>query len=155
MTRIYRAALDYLGTLPPEAWEKVEEIQLPPVFLEEIVKTGTRGISENFISHRPGSSEMLYTSSRAAQEVEPVAVVREEGASPLVEIRNVLEPGDRIEYMLPGIDILALTVDRMETEGGEETIRANPGNRVRLHTTPSLLQGRVNGILRRNKNRGV
>lgn len=153
VTRIYRAALDYLEALPSEAWENPEEIRLPRIFIEEISKTGTRGISENFISQRPGSSEMLYTSSRAVQQVEPVAVIREEGASPLVEIRNVLEQGSHIEYMLPGIDSVPLTVTRMETEGGGETVRANPGNRVRLHTEPSLLQGRVNGILRRDKNR--
>ncbi len=151
VTRIYRAALDYLGALPIEAWEKPEEIRLPQVFVEEIAKTGTRGSTENFISQRPGSSEMLYTSPRAVQEVEPVAVIREEGDAPLVEIRNVLESGSRIEYMLPGIESISLTLTRMETEGGEEVVRANPGNRVRLHTEPSLVQGRVNGILRRNK----
>jgi U32 family peptidase len=151
VTRIYRAALDYLGSLPAEAWEKPEEIRLPPIFVEEIAKTGTRGSSENFISQRPGSSEMLYTSSRAAQPVEPVAVIREEGGSPLVEIRNVLESGSRIEYMLPGVETLALTVTGMETTGGEAITRANPGNRVLLHTDPALVQGRMNGILRRNK----
>ncbi|MBU1140857.1 MAG: U32 family peptidase [Proteobacteria bacterium] len=151
VTRIYRAALDYLSSLSPEAWEKPEEIRMPHVFVEEIAKTGTRGISENFISQRPGSSEMLYTSPRAVQQVEPVAVIRVEGASPLVEVRNVLESGSRIEYMLPGIDTIPLTVTLMETEGGEEIVRANPGNRVLLHTDPPLLQGRVNGILRRNR----
>lgn len=155
VTRIYRAALDYLGALPIEAWEKPEKIRLPQVFVEEIAKTGTRGTSENFISQRPGSSEMLYTTPRAVQEVEPVAVIREVGDAPLVEIRNVLESGSRIEYMLPGIESISLTLTRMETEGGVEVFRANPGNRVRLHTEPSLLQGRVNGILRRNKESGM
>ena len=153
VTRIYRAALDYLAALPAEAWERPGEIRLPHRFVEEIAKTGTRGGSENFISQRPGSSEMLYTTPRAVQTVEPVAVIREAGDAPLVEIRNVLESGSRIEYMLPGVDSLPLRVTRMETEGGEEIGRANPGNRVRLHTDPSLLSGRVNGILRRQKQR--
>lgn len=151
VTRIYRAALDYLGSLPAEAWAKPKEIRLPQILVEEIARTGTRGSSENFIRQRPGSSEMLYTSSRAVQQVEPVAVIREAGASPLVEIRNVLENGTRIEYMLPGIETVALTVTGMETTGGEVITRANPGNRVLLHTDPALIQGRVNGILRRNK----
>ena len=56
-----------------------------------------------------------------------------------------------MEYMLPGIECVPVTVVRMETEKGEETQRANPGNRVCLFTEPSLIQGRLNGILRRNK----
>ncbi len=149
VTRIYRAALDYLKDLPPLAWEKPEEIKLPHILLEEISKTGTRGTTENFIRQRPGSSEMLYTSPRARQKVEPVAVIREEGEVPLVEIRNVLENGNQVEYMLPGIDTVLLTVTRMETEKGEQIERANPGNRVLLFTEPPLFQGQVNGILRR------
>ncbi len=149
VTRIYRAALDYLESLPAEAWEEPAKIRLPAIFSEEIAKTGTRGTSENFFRQRPGGTEMLYDSPRAAQVVEPVAVVREEGAVPLVEVRNVLETGNRIEYMLPGIDVLSLTVSRMVTEKGEEITRANPGNLVGLYTEPPLIQGKENGILRR------
>lgn len=149
VTRIYRAALDFLKSLPPEAWQEPGAIRLPAIFAEEIAKTGTRGISENFFRQRPGESEMLYNSPRAEQIVAPVAVIRKEGATPLVEVRNVLESGNRVEYMLPGIDTLPLTVVRMETEKGEEIARANPGNRVLLYTEPTLVQGKVNGILRR------
>jgi putative protease len=151
VTRIYRAALDYLKELPPEVWENPADIALPPLLLDEIVKTGTRGTSENFFRQAPGSSEMLYTSPRVQMGVEPVAVIREEGRAPLVEARNVLETGDQVEYMLPGIESIPLTVVRMETEKGEEVCRANPGNRVFFYTEPPLAQGRLNGILRRNK----
>ena len=151
VTRIYRAALDYLRDLPDDAWENPAEILLPPIFSEEIAKTGTRGTSQNFFRKAPGSSDMLYTSSRVDMEVEPVAVIRKEGDVPLVEARNVLETGNQIEYMLTGIDCIPCTVTRMETEKGEEISRANPGNRVFLHTEPILQQGRLNGILRRKK----
>jgi U32 family peptidase len=151
VTRIYRAALDYLKSLPVEAWENPAEIRLPSILSEEIVKTGTRGTSENFFRQVPGGSEMLYNGPRVQMEVEPVAVIREEGTSPLVEARNVLETGDRIEYMLPGIESEPCRVVRMETEKGEELIRANPGNRVFLYTDPVIAKGRVNTILRRNK----
>lgn len=151
VTRIYRAALDYLRDLPVEAWQTPENIVLPSLFSEEIAKTGTRGTSLNFFRQAPGSSEMLYTSPRVQMEVEPVAVIRREGRTPLVEARNVLETGDRIEYMLPGIECERCTLVRMETEKGEELSRANPGNRVVLHTEPALQQVRLNGILRRHK----
>jgi U32 family peptidase len=153
VTRIYRAALDYLKGLPAEAWENSADIVLPPLFSEEIAKTGTRGTSENFFRQAPGSSEMLYDSPRVQMEVEPVAVIRQDGDVPLVEARNVLETGDQIEYMLPGVECLAVTVVRMETEKGEEITRANPGNRVLLYTEPVLSQGELNGILRRTVKR--
>ncbi|AGF76966.1 collagenase-like protease [Desulfocapsa sulfexigens DSM 10523] len=151
VTRIYRAALDYLRDLPPEAWDNPSEIRLPSIVFEEIAKTGTRGTSENFFRHVPGSSEMLYTSPRVQMEVEPVAVIRGEGEAPLVEARNVLETGNQVEYMLPGISCIPLTVVRMETEKGEVISRANPGNRLFLHTEPPLTQGRMNGIIRRSR----
>jgi hypothetical protein len=43
--------------------------------------------------------------------------------------------------MLPGVECISLTVQRMETESGEVIRRANPGNRVVLHTEPSLERG--------------
>ncbi|HIP82050.1 MAG TPA: U32 family peptidase, partial [Desulfocapsa sulfexigens] len=97
VTRIYRAALDYLRDLPAEAWENPADIVLPSILSEEIAKTGTRGTSENFFRQVPGRSEMLYNSPRVQMEVEPVAVIRREGTTPLVEARNVLETGDKIE----------------------------------------------------------
>ncbi len=151
VTRIYRAALDYLKTLPAQAWQNPQEIIFPDHFTEEIEKTGTRGTTANFFKQAPGSSEMLYTSPRVQMEVEPVAVIRKEGERPLVEARNVLETGDVIEYMLPGIECIPVTVVGMLTEKGEETRRANPGNVVFLETEPVLSQGRLNGILRRQK----
>jgi len=153
VTRIYRAALDYLSTLSVTAWEDSSAIQLPENLAIEIAKTGTRGGTENFFKQVPGGSEMIYTTTRVGIKVEPVAVIRAEGVMPLVEIRNVLETGDAIEYMLPGMDCISLTVLRMETENGEEIIRANPGNRVFLSTDPVLRNGRLNGILRRLKNK--
>lgn len=149
VVRIYRAALDYLAALPVAAWAEPSAIALPPVFREEIAKTGTRGASENFIDQRPGGSEMIYHASREQQTVLPVAVIKEAGGSPLVEVRNVLKTGDIIEYMAPGIEVTAVTVAAMRTEKGEEISRANPGNRLFLSTEPSLTRAEVNGMLRR------
>lgn len=151
VTRIYRAALDYLQGLPLKVWQTPSAIALPALFSEEIAKTGTRGLTDNFLRQPPGSGEMIYDSPRVEMGVEPVAVIREEGAAPLVEARNVLEKGDMVEYMLPGVATISLKVERMENEKGEEIYRANPGNRVSLFTAPPLEQGRLNGILRRNK----
>lgn len=149
VVRIYRAALDFLAGLPAEAWREPATIALPAIFRDEIAMTGTRGTTDNFIDQPPGSNEMIYHASRAVQTVHPVAVIRAEGDSPLVEARNVLHTGDKIEYMLPGIEVLALTVVAMRTAKGEEITRANPGNEVFLTTEPLLSGGRKNGMLRR------
>jgi putative protease len=149
VVRIYRAALDYLAALPAAAWRDPAAIVLPAVFRSEIAKTGTRGASENFIDQRPGGSEMIYHTPREQQTVLPVAVIKEAGDSPLVEVRNVLKTGDIIEYMAQGIEVTAVTVAAMRTENGEKISRANPGNRVFLSTEPSLAWAEVNGMLRR------
>lgn len=140
VTRIYRAALDYLKALPKKAWENPEEIHFPEHFLAEIKRTGTRGITQNFIVDKPGGSEMLYDHTRLEQEWEPVAVVRKlEGDSPLVELRNPLIVGEEIEYMGRGDANYAVKVTSMINEKNDESIeRGNPGNRVFLSTEPAL-----------------
>jgi U32 family peptidase len=149
VVRVYRAALDYLRSLPSSAWKDPAAIKMPDIFMQEIVKTGTRGTTENFIRERPGSGEMLYSTSRAAQPAEPVAVIRRTGTRPLVETRNVLETGEQIEYMVAGIELLPVTIQAMHNEKGEVVTRANPGNRVYLTTAPPLTAALENGILRR------
>lgn len=151
VVRVYRAALDFLAQLPKEAWEEPAKIHMPEVFMDEIQKTGTRGTTENFINERPGSDEMIYESSRAKQRYEPVAVIRESGAEPLVEIRNQIMPGEHIEYMAEGIGLLPLDVISMKDQSGAAVYKANPGNVVVMSTHPPLTGGAVHGILRRQK----
>jgi len=157
VTRIYRAALDYLAALPDSDWLEPEKIKFPENFYREIERTGTRGKTENFIIDKPGSSEMLYSHSRLEQEWEPVAVVRKVGAAeeqPFVELRNPLTPGEEIEYMGQGDRNFAVKVIQMVNEKEEELERGNPGNRIFLKTEPPLKQ-LVNvdeaAILRREK----
>ncbi len=149
--RVYRAALDYLAQLPGEAWEDPTAIRMPELYMEEILKTGTRGTTDNFIKGRPGSDEMIYTSSRAEQNYEPVAVIRQQGESPLVEVRNQLTPGENIEYMQRGIGLIPAKIVVMQDEAGNSILKANPGNLVILKTEPPLPDAVIHGILRRQK----
>ncbi|WP_458777888.1 peptidase U32 family protein [Desulforhopalus sp. 52FAK] len=151
VVRIYRAALDYLQGLPAEAWKEPETIKYPQMFMEEISRSGTRGMTENFIIDKPGSSEMIYSSSRAEQAYEPVAVIRKSGDAPFVEIRNTVRPGEEIEYMLRGIECKAVKITRLEDEEGREVEKANPGNKLFLYTEPLFTECDVNAILRRKK----
>jgi putative protease len=124
---------------------------MPEQLMREIQKTGTRGITENFIHERPGSTEMIYASSRTEQSYEPVAVIRESGVTPLVEIRNQVVPGEQIEYMKQGIEVISLKIVSMEDEKGIVITKANPGNMVVMNTEPQLSDGVRHGILRRHK----
>ena len=151
MVRVYRAALDYLGQLPIAAWEDPAAIRLPDLFMEEISRLGTRGVTENFITERPGSSEMLYLSSRATQSYEPVAVILQPGSQPFVEVRNQVRVGELIEYMEQGLDVQSLTITGMQDEEGQQLEKANPGNKIFISAEPNLAQGAMNGILRRKK----
>lgn len=151
VVRIYRAALDYLAALPQEVWDDPSSIRIPETFVEEIQRIGTRGTSENFIKEKPGSKEMIYSSSRAEQVYEPIAVIREAGTEPLVESRNTFSVGEKIEYMKQGFELQPLTVIAMKDEEGGAVVKANPGNRVRLITVEDFAVNKVYGILRRKK----
>ncbi len=151
VVRVYRAALDYLRGLPDALWEDAAAIRLPDRFMEEILRLGTRGATENFIKERPGSSEMLYLSSRATQSYEPVAVVLQPGRVPLVELRNQVSVGEQVEYMNRGILVQPLTITAMHDEEGTVVTKGNPGNRLFISTEPELLPCETNAILRREK----
>lgn len=151
VVRVYRAALDYLKGLPEEAWRQPELIRLPDVLMGELLKTGTRGTTENFMRERPGSDEMLYETPRAEQVCEPVAVIRRAGERPLVEVRNTLTSGEPAEYMGRGMELLPVRITAMRNERHEAISRANPGEMVTLTTDPPLTRGEVTGILRRTK----
>ena len=151
VVRIYRAALDYLKALPADAWKEPKKIRFPDTFLDEISRSGTRGMTDNFIIDKPGSSDMIYSSSRAEQGYEPVAVIRKAGDAPFVEIRNTVRPGEKIEYMLKGIDCNNVAITRLEDEEGCLVEKAHPGNRLFLYTEPVLPECEVNAIFRRKK----
>ena len=151
VVRVYRAVLDYLGGLPESVWQNPEEIEIPSQFITEIQNTGTRGVSENFFRHKPSMEDMLYETSRAEQLVEPVAVVRRSSQHPLVEVRNRVTIGEKIEYMGRGVSLQPVTIKAMITEKGDVLDAANPGNVIEMQTTPELKDCEVHGILRRYK----
>ncbi|MBW2467494.1 MAG: U32 family peptidase, partial [Deltaproteobacteria bacterium] len=54
VVRVYRAALDYLAENMAETMAKNRKFVLPSVYMEELMKVGTRGYTENFILEPPG-----------------------------------------------------------------------------------------------------
>lgn len=151
VVRSYRAALDYLASLPPQAWVEPELIEIPQEQVEEISRTGTRGGTENFMQSIPGSGEMIYTSSRSVQSHEPVAVIRECEQNLLVEVRNTLSLGETVELMGTKMHSEKTTIKAMHDLDGQPLVKANPGNRLHLVLEPQLRKAEVNDILRREK----
>lgn len=151
VVRIYRAALDYLKALDVKAWDDPRRISIPNALLQEIAKTGTRDMTFNFFDEKPGPSDYLYRTSRYDQHYEPVAVIREVDDTLLVEARNVINSGERVEFMYRGTGVGETMIARMLGSDGHETARANPGDRVSLVLQPPLDELEINGIFRRRK----
>ena len=103
----------------------------------------------NFIDEPPGGADMLYESSRCAQQSEPVAVVRAVAPLPLVETRNALTVGERIEYMHRNGRNSPATVSALFDEQWQPLQRANPGSRVYLSLTEPVPGIAVHSLFRR------
>ncbi len=147
VVRVYRAALDWIKEQAQNG-AKVDELVLPQHFVEEVHKLGTRGWTENFFDSRPDASDMMHDTMRIDQPWVPVGIVRQ--VDPLViETRNVLETGDSIEYMGRNLQTTSCTVTGISLEDGSKTGRANPGNRVIIHTNPAIVEPERNCILRK------
>jgi putative protease len=145
--RVYRAALDYIQEQRSLGFPW-QEIQLPPLFQQEINKVGTRGQTENFFFETPSYTTMLYDTIREKQPYVPVAMIR--ALDPLlIEARNVLEEGECIEYLGQRVEPVVCTVVSMYAVDGTRKQRANPGNHVLLVTDPVLENLNVNAIFRK------
>ena len=148
VVRVYRAALDWIkmqifsGTRP-------EKILLPQSFSNEINKIGTRGRTENFFDAHPSNDGMLYDTIRTRQRYAPAGIIR--AVEPLlVDVRNPIECGDRLDYLGKAIESRPCTVVAMKTQNGEPISRANPGTQIILQTEPVLDGATVHSLLRKN-----
>jgi putative protease len=158
VVRVYRAALDYIAQNIEEALANNRMISLPPIYMEELMKVGTRGYTENFIFGPPGAEDMLYDRSRIDQEYVPVGLVQSFGSRAgkenwlEVEIRNPLRKGDTIEYLSRDIKVVSLDVLEVLNQDDIPLEQANPGNVVKIiYTSDGATDWEVNSLLRKKK----
>ncbi len=158
VVRVYRAALDYIAQNIEEALANNRMISLPPIYMEELMKVGTRGYTENFIFGPPGAEDMLYDRSRIDQEYVPVGLVQSFGSRAgkenwlEVEIRNPLRKGDTIEYLSRDIKVVSLDVLEVLNQDDIPLEQANPGNVVKIiYTSDTAPDWEVNSLLRKKK----
>ena len=154
VVRVYRAALDYLAG----QMKAGGKASLPPVYMEELTKVGTRGFTENFIFNPPGAEDMLYDRSRIDQEFVPVGVVQGSGTTSRnencleVEIRSPLRKGDTIEYLSRDITSVSLEVLELLDQENMPLEQANPGNVVKIiYKTDTEKDWQVNSLLRKKR----
>ncbi|MCJ7600788.1 MAG: U32 family peptidase [Desulfobulbaceae bacterium] len=149
IVRIYRAALDHVSQCMQDA--PGEPVVMPPVFIEEIVKLGTRGYTENFFDGPPTENDMCYTGAVVDQTYVPAGIVLEPGSRPLVEVRNRIRPGERLEYMASGLSNVPCEVLAVAAPDGMPLAQANSGSRVLLTTSPEI-SWQSYGLIRRIQN---
>ena len=154
VVRVYRAALDYLA----DQMKTGGKVSLPPIYMEELMKVGTRGYTENFIFGPPGAEDMLYDRSRTDQEYVPVGIVQGFGNKAHeenwleVEMRNPLRKGETIEYLCRDINVVSFEVLELLDQYGIPLEQANSGNIVKIEYDSEVNTAwEVNGLLRKKK----
>lgn len=145
IVRIYRAALDYINK---QVENGETDIALPPQFMEEILKLGSRGYSENFFDGSVDAENMLYTGPKVTQEYVPAAIIRKVESPVVIEVRNVIRPGDELEYMAPGLENKTFTVAEVQSLSGNPLEQANPNMEVYLLTSEDI-HWHEHGLIRR------
>lgn len=159
VVRVYRAALDYIAEHMAAARADNSLLSLPSEYMEELMKVGTRGYTENFISGPPGHEDMLFDKPRMEQEYVPVGIVLGSGRRKKpaeywleVEVRNPLKKNDTIECLCQGINVAAFEVKELLDQEGIPLEQANPGNIVRIKYDSGIDHvWKANDLLRKKK----
>jgi putative protease len=136
IVRIYRAALDYIA-----ARQEVDpgaEVVMPPQFMEEVLKLGSRGYSENFFDGAVDAATMLYSGPKVTQDYVPAALIAQEGSPVQMEVRHVIRPGDALEYMGPGLTNIPFLVTELRALDNSPLAQANPGLVVQVVTDQEI-----------------
>jgi len=136
IVRIYRAAIDHIRQ--SLAASPDSPVTMPQVILEEIAKFGTRGYTENFLDGAPAEKDMCYRKAVVDQTYVPAGIIIEPGSRPLVEVRNPIRPGERLEYMGWGLDNQAFEVVSVTATDDTPLPQASSGSRVFLTTIPKI-----------------
>jgi putative protease len=158
VVRIYRAAIDYIAQNIEEGLTNNRMISMPSIYMDELMKVGTRGYTDNFAFGPPGAEDMLYDRSRTDQEYVPVGLVQgfdgseKEGKWLEVEMRNPLRKGETVEYLCRDINVVTFEVLELLDQDGIPLEQANPGNIVKLKYDSGKDQvWEINGLLRKKK----
>ncbi|WP_042274079.1 peptidase U32 family protein [[Clostridium] dakarense] len=113
--RAYRMAIDAYYA-DPENWK------FNPMWLEELKKGSHRDYSTGFYLDRPDSSAHNYKSASYIRNYDFIGIVKEydeESGLHIVEQRNKMYVGDKIEIIGPYKETMFSTIEEMYDENGE------------------------------------
>lgn len=158
VVRVYRAALDYIAAELAKGHSGLRSLKLESMYMEELMKVGTRGYTENFIYGTPDAEDMLYDRPRTDQEYVPAGKINDLGKDPKtgnwlkIEVRNPLVKGDNLEYLGKTIMTVSFEVREILDEDGIPLQQANPGNVVKIqYDPPANINLEAGGLLRKKK----
>jgi len=158
VVRVYRAALDHIAAAIEKKPAGIRSLKLPSIYMEELMKVGTRGYTENFIFGPPGAEDMLYDRPRVDQAYVPVGMVQDFSTARqnknwiTIEVRNPFRQGERLEYLGKDINAVSFAVKELLDQEDITLQQANPGTIVKIKYDPAVdIPWEVNGLLRKKK----
>ncbi|MFW5749405.1 MAG: peptidase U32 family protein [Halanaerobium sp.] len=133
-------------------YEDPENFEADPELLAELRKISHRDYTKGFYYGKPGAEGQRYESSSYLRTYDFMGVVkdydvREQEA--VVEVRNKIFKGDRLELIVPGQKTFTITADYLIDEEGQE-IEAAPHPK-QLIKIPIEAEIPVGSLLRRKK----
>ncbi len=129
VTGTYRKAMDHY-------YQDPENYQFRPEWLEDLRKLSHRDYTTGFFLSKPGPEDHNYESSAYLRSYDFMGLVREylpESGEAVIEVRNKLYRGDRVEIMGPDIESFSTEVDYIINEDGIEVDEApHPQELIRI-----------------------
>ena len=118
----YRQAIDAYYADP-------ENYKFDPMWLEELGKASHREFTTGFYYHKPSEEDQNYQSSSYVRDYTFAGIVRDYDPSTgiaIVEQRNKMEVGDRIEVFGPDIPFFTQEITEMADDATGEPITSAP-----------------------------
>lgn len=127
--RVYRKAIDEYNKSP-------ENYKFDPKWVEELSKVSHRKFTTGFYLNKPTEEDQLYTSSSYIREYDFIGVVLdydEETGMALVEQRNRVFVGDKIEVIGPDYNGFEQEIKEMLNDKGEEIdVAPHPQQKIKI-----------------------
>lgn len=127
--RVYRKAIDEYNKSP-------ENYKFDPKWVEELSKVSHRKFTTGFYLNKPTEEDQLYTSSSYIREYDFIGVVLdydEETGMALVEQRNRVFVGDKIEVIGPDYNGFEQEIKEMLNDKGEAIdVAPHPQQKIKI-----------------------
>jgi putative protease len=137
VTRTYRQALDALR-------QQKEKYKCRIEWIDELSKISNRGYTTGF-AFAKGKINETTSDIKYIQTHEPMGIVLQYDAvrkSILLGVRNRIQSGDHVEFLLPE-DTIALTINDMTDQKGNKISEAHSGSKIHLYVEHNVPVGAI------------